>query len=68
MREVANLARDTLSSLPALTHTDCPLQAVKLQCMAKTVESPLYVNPGKGSHTVFCFKVIKSELLLLETL
>uniref|UniRef100_A0A8C1ICS5 Dedicator of cytokinesis 4 n=1 Tax=Cyprinus carpio TaxID=7962 RepID=A0A8C1ICS5_CYPCA len=45
MREVANLARDTLSSLPALTHTDCPLQAVKLQCMAKTVESPLYVNP-----------------------
>uniref|UniRef100_A0A672S569 Dedicator of cytokinesis 4 n=1 Tax=Sinocyclocheilus grahami TaxID=75366 RepID=A0A672S569_SINGR len=45
MREVANLARDTLSSLPALTHTDCPLQAVKLQCMAKTVESPLYINP-----------------------
>uniref|UniRef100_A0A672P4N1 Dedicator of cytokinesis 4 n=1 Tax=Sinocyclocheilus grahami TaxID=75366 RepID=A0A672P4N1_SINGR len=45
MREVANLACDTLSSLPALTHTDCPLQAVKLQCMAKTVESPLYVNP-----------------------
>ncbi|RXN23373.1 dedicator of cytokinesis 4-like protein [Labeo rohita] len=45
MREVANLARDTLSSLPVLTHTDCPLQAVKLQCMAKTVESPLYVNP-----------------------
>ncbi|XP_051548856.1 dedicator of cytokinesis protein 4-like isoform X2 [Myxocyprinus asiaticus] len=45
MREVANLARDTLSSLHALTHTDCPLQAVKLQCMAKTVESPLYVNP-----------------------
>ncbi|CAM4734738.1 unnamed protein product [Leuciscus chuanchicus] len=45
MREVANLARDTLSSLPALTHNDCPLQAVKLQCMAKTVESPLYINP-----------------------
>uniref|UniRef100_A0A8C1WRL1 Dedicator of cytokinesis 4 n=1 Tax=Cyprinus carpio TaxID=7962 RepID=A0A8C1WRL1_CYPCA len=45
MREVANLARDTLSSLPALTHTDCPLQAVKLQCMAKTVDSPLYINP-----------------------
>uniref|UniRef100_A0A673JR81 Dedicator of cytokinesis protein 4-like n=1 Tax=Sinocyclocheilus rhinocerous TaxID=307959 RepID=A0A673JR81_9TELE len=45
MREVANLARDTLSSLPALAHTDCPLQAVKLQCMAKTVESPLYINP-----------------------
>ncbi|XP_056595767.1 dedicator of cytokinesis protein 4 isoform X1 [Triplophysa dalaica] len=45
IREVANLARDTLSSLPTLTHTDCPLQAVKLQCMAKTVESPLYTNP-----------------------
>ncbi|KAK3564766.1 hypothetical protein QTP86_025280 [Hemibagrus guttatus] len=45
VREVANLARDTLSSLPALTHTDCPLQAVKLQCVAKTVESPLYTNP-----------------------
>ncbi|XP_053487199.1 dedicator of cytokinesis protein 4 [Ictalurus furcatus] len=45
VREVANLARDTLSSLPTLTHTDCPLQAVKLQCMAKTVESPLYTNP-----------------------
>ncbi|KAI4880685.1 hypothetical protein NFI96_002959 [Prochilodus magdalenae] len=44
VREVANLARDTLSSLPANTHTECPLQAVKLQCMAKTVESPLYTN------------------------
>ncbi|XP_026880343.2 dedicator of cytokinesis protein 4 isoform X2 [Electrophorus electricus] len=45
VREVANLARDTLNSMPALSHTDCPLQAVKLQCMAKTVESPLYTNP-----------------------
>uniref|UniRef100_A0A8B9L244 Dedicator of cytokinesis 4 n=1 Tax=Astyanax mexicanus TaxID=7994 RepID=A0A8B9L244_ASTMX len=45
VREVANLARDTLSSLPANTHAECPLQAVKLQCMAKTVESPLYTNP-----------------------
>ncbi|XP_030621101.1 dedicator of cytokinesis protein 4 [Chanos chanos] len=44
VREVASLARDTLNSLPALSHTDCSLQAVKLQCIAKTVESPLYTN------------------------
>lgn len=54
IREVANLARDTLSSLPTLTHTDCPLQAVKLQCMAKTVESPLYTNPGRILFTRQC--------------
>ncbi|KAG5273390.1 hypothetical protein AALO_G00150830 [Alosa alosa] len=44
VREVAVLAHDTLGSLPVMAHTDCPLQAVKLQCIAKTVESPLYTN------------------------
>ncbi|KTG32872.1 hypothetical protein cypCar_00003947 [Cyprinus carpio] len=73
MREVANLARDTLSSLPALTHTDCPLQAVKLQCMAKTVDSPLYINPVlRLLHThlqeqrelVLCANILTSMLTL----
>ena len=47
VREVAVLAHDTLGSLPVMAHTDCPLQAVKLQCIAKTVESPLYTNHGE---------------------
>ncbi|RXM97902.1 Dedicator of cytokinesis protein 4 [Acipenser ruthenus] len=45
VQEVANFIRDTLGSLPAITHADCPLEAVKLQCIAKTVESHLYTNP-----------------------
>ncbi|XP_006633511.2 dedicator of cytokinesis protein 4 isoform X1 [Lepisosteus oculatus] len=45
VREVANFVRETLGSLPVITHADCPLEAVKLQCIAKTVESQLYTNP-----------------------
>lgn len=46
VREVANLVQDTLGSLPSITHVDDPLQAIKLQCIGKTVESQLYTNPG----------------------
>lgn len=49
VREVANFVRETLGSLPTTVHADCPLEAVKLQCIAKTVESQLYVNPGETS-------------------
>ncbi|CAJ1055010.1 dedicator of cytokinesis protein 4b isoform X2 [Xyrichtys novacula] len=45
VREVAGFVRETLGSLPTTVHADCPLEAVKLQCIAKTVESQLYVNP-----------------------
>uniref|UniRef100_A0A672JAE4 Dedicator of cytokinesis 4b n=1 Tax=Salarias fasciatus TaxID=181472 RepID=A0A672JAE4_SALFA len=45
IREVAGFVRETLGSLPAAIHADCPLEAVKLQCIAKTVESQLYINP-----------------------
>uniref|UniRef100_A0A6I8SKC6 Dedicator of cytokinesis protein 4 n=1 Tax=Xenopus tropicalis TaxID=8364 RepID=A0A6I8SKC6_XENTR len=45
VREVANLVRDTLGSLPTIMHADDSLQDVKLQCIAKTVESELYSNP-----------------------
>ncbi|XP_030071824.1 LOW QUALITY PROTEIN: dedicator of cytokinesis protein 4 [Microcaecilia unicolor] len=45
VREVANLVHDTLGSLPTITHADDSLQAVKLQCIGKTVESELYINP-----------------------
>nr|XP_034984231.1 dedicator of cytokinesis protein 4 isoform X3 [Zootoca vivipara] len=45
VREVANLVRDTLGSLPTITNADESLQAVKLQCIGKTVESQLYMNP-----------------------
>ncbi|XP_061495993.1 dedicator of cytokinesis protein 4 isoform X5 [Rhineura floridana] len=45
VREVANLVRDTLGSLPLITNADESLQAVKLQCIGKTVESQLYTNP-----------------------
>ncbi|OCT87399.1 hypothetical protein XELAEV_180210954mg, partial [Xenopus laevis] len=45
VREVANLVRDTLGSLPTMLHADDSLQDVKLQCIAKTVESELYSNP-----------------------
>uniref|UniRef100_A0A8B9LRX6 Dedicator of cytokinesis protein 4 n=1 Tax=Astyanax mexicanus TaxID=7994 RepID=A0A8B9LRX6_ASTMX len=45
VREVATFVRETLGSLPATTQADCPLEAVKLQCIAKTVESQLYTNP-----------------------
>ncbi|XP_048841108.1 dedicator of cytokinesis protein 4-like isoform X1 [Brienomyrus brachyistius] len=43
--EVAGFVRDTLGSLPITSQADCPLEAVKLQCIAKTVESQLYANP-----------------------
>uniref|UniRef100_A0A665W9D1 Dedicator of cytokinesis 4b n=1 Tax=Echeneis naucrates TaxID=173247 RepID=A0A665W9D1_ECHNA len=45
VREVAGFVRETLGSLPTFVHADCPLEAVKLQCIAKTVESQLYINP-----------------------
>ncbi|KAK9399594.1 dedicator of cytokinesis protein 4 [Crotalus adamanteus] len=45
VREVANLVRNTLGSLPIITNADDSLQAVKLQCIGKTVESQLYTNP-----------------------
>ncbi|XP_077194626.1 dedicator of cytokinesis protein 4 isoform X4 [Paroedura picta] len=45
MREVANLVRDTLGSLPIITNADESLQAVKLQCIGKIVESQLYASP-----------------------
>lgn len=47
VREVAGFVRETLGSLPTTLQTDCPLEAVKLQCIAKTVEGQLYINPGK---------------------
>ncbi|TKC40696.1 hypothetical protein EI555_021237, partial [Monodon monoceros] len=47
VREVANLVQDTLGSLPTIVHVDDALQAVKLQCIGKTVESQLYTNPGQ---------------------
>uniref|UniRef100_A0A3Q3H1N4 Dedicator of cytokinesis 4b n=1 Tax=Kryptolebias marmoratus TaxID=37003 RepID=A0A3Q3H1N4_KRYMA len=45
VREVAGFARETLASLPSVVQADSPLEAVKLQCISKTVESQLYVNP-----------------------
>ncbi|XP_048355397.1 dedicator of cytokinesis protein 4 isoform X2 [Sphaerodactylus townsendi] len=45
MREVANLVRDTLVSLPTTTNADESLQGVKLQCIGKIVESQLYTSP-----------------------
>ncbi|EMP25230.1 Dedicator of cytokinesis protein 4 [Chelonia mydas] len=45
VREVANLVHDTLGSLPTIMHVDESLQAVKLQCIGKTVESQLYTHP-----------------------
>uniref|UniRef100_A0A8D3DVX5 Dedicator of cytokinesis 4b n=1 Tax=Scophthalmus maximus TaxID=52904 RepID=A0A8D3DVX5_SCOMX len=45
VREVAGFVREMLGSLPTTIHADCPLEAVKLQCIAKTVESQLYINP-----------------------
>uniref|UniRef100_K7EAY3 Dedicator of cytokinesis 4 n=1 Tax=Ornithorhynchus anatinus TaxID=9258 RepID=K7EAY3_ORNAN len=49
VREVANLVHDTLGSLPTIMHVDDSLQAVKLQCIGKTVESQLYTNPDSRS-------------------
>lgn len=49
VREVAGFVRETLGCLPTAAQADCPLEAVKLQCIAKTVESQLYVNPGAGA-------------------
>uniref|UniRef100_A0A673YRM8 Dedicator of cytokinesis 4b n=1 Tax=Salmo trutta TaxID=8032 RepID=A0A673YRM8_SALTR len=45
VREVAGFVRETLGSLPATAHAECPLEAVKLHCIAETVESQLYTNP-----------------------
>ena len=48
VREVAGFVRETLASLPTTAQSECPLEAVKLQCIAKTVESQLYTNPGES--------------------
>uniref|UniRef100_A0A8C8HDH2 Dedicator of cytokinesis 4b n=1 Tax=Oncorhynchus tshawytscha TaxID=74940 RepID=A0A8C8HDH2_ONCTS len=45
VREVAGFVRETLGSLPATAHAECPLETVKLHCITKTVESQLYTNP-----------------------
>uniref|UniRef100_A0A4W3J9V2 Dedicator of cytokinesis protein 4 n=1 Tax=Callorhinchus milii TaxID=7868 RepID=A0A4W3J9V2_CALMI len=45
VRDVATLVRDTLHSMPAITHMEYSLEAVKLQCIAKTVESQLFASP-----------------------
>uniref|UniRef100_A0A3B4AZV2 Dedicator of cytokinesis 4b n=1 Tax=Periophthalmus magnuspinnatus TaxID=409849 RepID=A0A3B4AZV2_9GOBI len=45
VREVAGFVRETLASLPTTVQADCPLETIKLQCIAKTVESQLYINP-----------------------
>uniref|UniRef100_A0A8C6UCJ8 Dedicator of cytokinesis 4b n=1 Tax=Neogobius melanostomus TaxID=47308 RepID=A0A8C6UCJ8_9GOBI len=45
VREVAGFIRETLGSLPTTVQADCPLETVKLQCIAKTVEDQLYINP-----------------------
>uniref|UniRef100_H2M4C3 Dedicator of cytokinesis 4b n=1 Tax=Oryzias latipes TaxID=8090 RepID=H2M4C3_ORYLA len=45
VREVASFVRETLASLPSSVHPESPLEAVKLQCIAKTVETQLYINP-----------------------
>ncbi|XP_078272813.1 dedicator of cytokinesis protein 4-like isoform X4 [Rhinoraja longicauda] len=45
VREVANLVRDTLRSMPDILHLEYSLEAIKLQCIAKTVESQLFANP-----------------------
>uniref|UniRef100_A0A673YWN6 Dedicator of cytokinesis 4b n=1 Tax=Salmo trutta TaxID=8032 RepID=A0A673YWN6_SALTR len=49
VREVAGFVRETLGSLPATAHAECPLEAVKLHCIAETVESQLYTNPGRNA-------------------
>uniref|UniRef100_A0A4W4EBP2 Dedicator of cytokinesis 4b n=1 Tax=Electrophorus electricus TaxID=8005 RepID=A0A4W4EBP2_ELEEL len=44
VREVATFVSETLGGLPSASRADCPLEAVKLHCIAKTVESQLYTN------------------------
>lgn len=63
VREVAGFVRETLASLPTTIHADCPLEAVKLQCITKTVESQLYINPGKVLFTQADAQFIHFELL-----
>lgn len=50
VREVAGFVRETLGSLPNVVQADSPLEPVKLQCISKTVESQLYINPGKANY------------------
>ncbi|KAF3705033.1 Dedicator of cytokinesis protein 4 [Channa argus] len=45
VREVASFVTETLGSLPTAGQSDCPLEAVRLHCIAKTVDSQLYINP-----------------------
>lgn len=54
VREVAGFVREMLGSLPTTVHADCPLEAVKLQCIAKTVECQLYINPGRYIYMCVC--------------
>lgn len=63
VREVANLVQDTLGSLPTIVHVDDSLQAVKLQCIGKTVESQLYTNPGRGCESPGWSRVSRKPLL-----
>uniref|UniRef100_A0A8C3ARY0 Dedicator of cytokinesis 4b n=1 Tax=Cyclopterus lumpus TaxID=8103 RepID=A0A8C3ARY0_CYCLU len=60
VREVAGFVRETLGSLPTAVHADC-LEAVKLQCITKTVESQLYINPGEDLDNPGLYHVFKTE-------
>ncbi|XP_078730963.1 dedicator of cytokinesis protein 3 isoform X3 [Lampetra fluviatilis] len=44
-REVADLVRDALGSLPTVQHAAPGLDTVRLQCVGRTVESKLFLNP-----------------------
>lgn len=57
VREVAAFVRETLGSLPTASQADCPLEAVKLHCITKTVESQIYINPGKHAHLRMMMKI-----------
>ncbi len=63
VREVAAFVRETLGSLPTVSQADCPLEAIKLHCIAKTVESQLYTNPGKHMLTEDEDKDVRGSLL-----
>uniref|UniRef100_A0A8C5H8S7 Dedicator of cytokinesis 4b n=1 Tax=Gouania willdenowi TaxID=441366 RepID=A0A8C5H8S7_GOUWI len=78
VREVAGYIRETLSSLPTTGQADCPLETVKLQCIAKQWKTKsrcillpvvlriLQVHMQEQRDLVMCARILTSMLTLIR--
>lgn len=59
VQEVADFVRGTLGSMPSTVHMGQSMDVVKLQSIARTVDSRLFSFPGE----CYSFSMIHDEML-----